>query len=173
LDTDKVLQYIYDNCVEAGPIDCPLHANSSALVQSRVENIFASIKASPLPVIDGTEYDIIDYSRLKFGFFASFYSPFSSLRNYAYVLASLEERDGRPALAFLKRLKQSAKCNRPLLVPFRKEGQLAVLCGEAEGVDNSISGVTHHLEELGKISIFADVLTDLVRIPCALSVFVH
>ena len=167
-DTDKVLEYFYDECAAAG-MACPLHANTSSMVQQRVENIFASIKSAPLSVIDdsGLHYGIIDYSKVKFTLFMALYSPFVVLPGFADVLAALEKGDGRPALALWQRISPEQKCELHAQLPLvRMESGYAVMCGEGNGAGASVEDIVSHFNELSKMSTFADVWTLITGFPC-------
>lgn len=127
-----------------------------------------SIKANPLPVFNGTDYDIIDYKFLKAALFDALYKPFSKLRVMANVFAGLEERDGRAAMAAIKALKEEPTCTASgLIPPPRLEAGLAVLCGEAASVRLDIPAITRHFEHLSKLSAFADIWTESTRLGCS------
>lgn len=148
---------------------CPLHANSSALVKQRVESLFAKIKEHPVPVISGPDYVLADYRLIKSGMFLTLYSPFVMFPLFAQALAALENGDGRLALAIWKGLQPIPKCNAPpsLFPTNKREAQLAVMCGEAEGVKNTLPEIAKHLKDQAKISGFGDILADVVRVSCA------
>ncbi|KAF8577644.1 hypothetical protein K439DRAFT_1418020 [Ramaria rubella] len=167
-DTDNIIQYFYDKCAAAGAA-CPLSANTSALVEERVENIFASIKASPLPVFESpTSYGVVDYSLLKNGLFQSLYAPFPLLSQFAYILAEVEKGNGRPALEYAESIKNQPKCGVPAIIPItRTEAGAAVMCGEGLGAGRDYNDVEVHLRKLRGLSVFADVWTDIARIPCS------
>jgi hypothetical protein len=133
-----------------------------------VANIFTSIKANPLSVLNRADYDVIDYSTLKTALFRALYMPFPLLCEAAYALARLENVDGRVALAALKRYKEEPKCGSPPgpLLAYSTEAFLAVMYGEAVGAGHGISNITQHFEELSKISMFANVWTELTRMGC-------
>ena len=168
-DTDKGLQLFYHGCAAAGTA-CPLYANSSSLVQRRLENILTTIKASPLPVLDETasSYAVVDYSMVKNDLFRALYNPFKELTQYAYVLAALEKGDGRPALAYWKKLHEQPKCNsKPTIPADSLEAGIAIQCGEGEGAGRDFDDIVQQFEELSTISMFADVWVDLTRTECA------
>lgn len=168
VDTDKELDFLYNKCASAGSA-CPLHANSSALVKQRVDSIFAKIKAAPVAVVHGADYGLVDYRILKTELFMSLYHPYTMFLPFAQALASLENGDGHPALAIWKKVLPMPKCDtsRPPAVGEWKEAMLAVMCGEAKDVRNSLPDIVDHLRDQYKISIFADNWTDSMRTSCA------
>lgn len=169
LDTDKVLQFFFDECSAAGAA-CPLHANSSIQVQRRVENILTSIKFSPLPVLDdtGSHYGIVDYTMVKTDLFRALYNPFALLPEYAQILAALEKGDGRPALLHWQKYWSQPKCNSPSSVPTeREEALVAIMCGEGQIANRDLAEVVSHFKDLSKTSVFADVWTQWTYINCA------
>lgn len=167
LDTDKVLQFFYDKCASAGPA-CPLHANSSALVQQRVESIISAIKKNPVPVVDGPDYTLLDFSALKGGLFESLYTPFSIIPLLAEALAALEEGDGRPGIVLRRMMQPLPKCDTPpVLGRFKQEPGLATQCSDAEHVANTTADILQYFENLSETSIFADAWADDTYTSCA------
>ena len=169
-DTDKILQLFYHECAAAGTV-CPLHANSSSLVQRRLENILTSLKASPLPVLDETaaSYAVIDYSMVKTDLFRALYKPFTELTQYAHVLAALEQGDGLAALNYWQRFHKQPKCN-PKKLPISSgvpEAGAAIRCGEGQGASVDFDDLVLQFNKLSEISMFADVWIDTTRAECA------
>ncbi|KAF8482305.1 Alpha/Beta hydrolase protein [Gautieria morchelliformis] len=168
-DTDKILQLLYDECVTAG-MSCPLYANSSSLVQRRVENILMSIKASPLPVVDGSGagYGVVDYTMVKNDLFRALYKPFAELNKYAHVLAAIERGEGRPALAYRQRFESPPSCNSlPTLPTASQDAGVAIRCGDAPGGKHDLPHIAHRFYQLSQISQFADVWVQATGVDCA------
>jgi hypothetical protein len=174
-DTDKILQLLYDECVTAGK-SCPLYANSSSLVQRRVENIFTSIKANPLPVVDvpGSGYGVVDYSMVKRNLFKALYKPFAELNSYAHVLAAIEQGDGRPALTYQKRFDVQPMCNPPPTIPPpAQDAGVAIRCGEGQGAKHDLAHIAHRFYQLSQISQFSDVWVQTTQLDCAYALFLY
>lgn len=139
-------------------------------MQQRMENIFASIKSTPLPVIDdtGLSYGIVDYSKIKSALFNALYKPFAMLPEYGHVLAALEAGDGRPALMQWQQSHSEPKCNaKPPLPSDRVEAGIAIRCGEGEAALQDPAEIVSFFNNLSKSSVFADVWTQLTPIECS------
>ncbi|KAF8482308.1 TAP-like protein-domain-containing protein [Gautieria morchelliformis] len=168
-DTDKILQLFYDECAAAG-LACPLYANSSSLVQRRVEEIFMAIQVSPLAVVDGTGsgYGVVDHSMLKRDFFTALYSPFTDLNQYAHILAAVEGGDGRLALTYNQKFHVQPKCNSEPTLPIETlDATTAIMCGEGQAVNFGFARIARQFEQLSQVSKFADVVVERTTLTCA------
>ncbi|KAF8514404.1 TAP-like protein-domain-containing protein, partial [Gautieria morchelliformis] len=168
-DTDKILQLFYDECAAAG-LACPLYANSSSLVQRRVEEIFMAIQVSPLAVVDGTGsgYGVVDHSMLKRDFFTALYSPFTDLNQYAHILAAVERGDGRLALTYNQKFHVQPKCNSEPTLPIETlDATAAIMCGEGQAVNFGFARIARQFEQLSQVSKFADVVVERTTLTCA------
>ncbi|KIJ41487.1 hypothetical protein M422DRAFT_229571 [Sphaerobolus stellatus SS14] len=166
VDTDKILKYWFDECVAAGPT-CPMHDDSSEAIARRVHNVFEGLRVQPLSVYNGSAYGVLEFGPVKRYLFQLLYKPFAGLPPFTKAFAALEAGDGAPMLSLLQSGEFVPKCKKdPLIdIPVAEAGY-AVRCGEGQGVQRDISAISKHLEELSRLSVFADVWTAIGRISC-------
>ncbi|GJJ06111.1 hypothetical protein Clacol_000300 [Clathrus columnatus] len=174
-DTDKILTYIYNECVTAGE-DCPLYAETPSKVEERLHTILQSLKSKPMAVFDGTNYGIIDYGVTKRAFFQGLHSPFASVGPIFKAFAALEEGNATLMMQMVNhhRFFEPATCtSEPTVAPKEvAEGRQAIKCGDnyCDGDGNcrntTIESLKNDLEEMSRLSIFADVFLDLTSMTC-------
>jgi hypothetical protein len=92
------VEYFYEQCVRAGPLECALYEKTPSAVKARVEKIFATLLHQPIPTVIGTgpsDYGLIDYGMVRRTVFDFLYNPFTiGGQNTSLLLASLEKGDG-------------------------------------------------------------------------------
>ncbi|KAF8519876.1 hypothetical protein BU17DRAFT_65692 [Hysterangium stoloniferum] len=171
IDTDKILTYFTTQCVASGP-SCPLHAPTPALVSSRIQNIYNTIQATPLPVLgSNSTFGIISSGVLKSLWFRALYNPFTSLKAFMLAMAALEKGDGRPILDLHLQAKGKMQPTCPsnstsaASMPVQEAGH-AVMCGEGLNATRTLEAFMNYTEELGKLSVFNDVWAQTTRLPC-------
>jgi hypothetical protein len=172
----------YEACVEAGPDACALHETTVDAVESRVENIFAKLKARPIPVYapaatkstSSVNYGLTDYAIARNIVFQFLHSPYGDLGHNATAvangLAAAERGDGRPLWDLTKDTLTDFKCECGKDEPATKrlggrETTLAIACSDGDVVDDNVDELQMHHEEMAKQSSFAE-LWDM-RIQCA------
>ncbi|KDQ18796.1 hypothetical protein BOTBODRAFT_153690 [Botryobasidium botryosum FD-172 SS1] len=161
VDTDKTLTAFFTGCFSAGPSGCPFHAPSPQLIASRLDALYASVKARPVPVFTSLGYGVVDYSMLRQLIFTSLYSPYNSYPQLADALAALEKNDGGPLLGLYARSEEKLECDCPRTpvpeLPLSYDAALGIRCTDGVPVEDDVEELQAHFEKLGKLSSFADV----------------
>ena len=95
-DSEKSLQYFFDQCHAAGAFRCPFYADSPAQISQRFDAILDKVKAQPVPVYNpGSPVSgVLNYFMLKNAVFQSLYAPLESYYIMAEGLAELERGNG-------------------------------------------------------------------------------
>lgn len=175
-DTNASMDLFYSACAEAGPAACALYEPTAEAVKTRMEKIFASIKAQPIALLsssNGTsasDYGILDYRTVRGLVFLYLYSPYSfPAPALARALAHIEQRDGKPIFDFASAIIQGVnfKCDcgtkqSPFFFP---EALLAVACSDGDVVDDSVEELQRHYEGMANSSSFAELWD--IRIRCS------
>jgi hypothetical protein len=160
---DKGLEIFADSCVKAGPEKCGLHASSGTAVLSRIQRIFDSLKARPIPVVTGhgsADYGLVDYGMVRRTFVEFLYQPFAiSAQNISMMLAGLEKGDG--SLFWQNQIdsRNFLQCTDDPKLP------QDIACSDADPVSDSIPMLETWYKNNAKLSRFADVWP--YRIMCA------
>jgi hypothetical protein len=172
----------YEACVEAGPDACALHETTVGAVESRVENIFAKLKAQPIPVYapaaskstSSVNYGLTDYAVARNIVFQFLYGPYGgggyNATAVANGLAAAEKGDGRPLWDLKKEtltdFKRECGKDEPRTELYGgKETTLAIACSDGDIVDDSVDELQMHYEEMAKQSSFAEFWN--WRVQCA------
>lgn len=182
VDTDKVLDWFFEECVEAGPELCALHDSSATKIKDRFMNLLASIKASPMPVVATTslaspaEYGIVDYALVlnvlllfTFGPYAGRSRTFNPA-TLASALAATEKGDPVPFWNLYKNGVVEFKCScdanppiPPVPVSFRGHASPAILCTDGDPVDDTTEELQVLFDQLAGDSIFGPLWGGRIR----------
>jgi len=160
IDTDKTLSTVLASCFTAGPSACPFYAPSPELIASRLDALYTSVKARPVPVYTPSGYGIIGYSALKQLMLIALYAPYNIFPLFAEALAALEKNDGGPLLELRATFEPKLECDCPR-VPAEPLGSgsdalLAIRCTDGLPVEDGVEELQAHFEKMAKLSSFAD-----------------
>ncbi|KAJ7165904.1 TAP-like protein-domain-containing protein [Mycena filopes] len=169
LDTDKAWTHFLTGCVAAGPppSGCAFYAPTPAAIQAKVDALYASLRARPIPVRTDIAFGVADYSMLRRTILTALYSPYAKFPPLAQALADLSVGN---ATALFKMSSEApgfeCACD-PGEYRFEgvTEAGTAVLCNDGRRIPRDFDGVVEHYKELSKISSFAD-LWEPVRMGC-------
>ncbi|KAJ7611943.1 Alpha/Beta hydrolase protein [Mycena polygramma] len=165
-DTDKVLQSFFDGCVAAGPDLCAFYEHTAAEIAHKLATLTESIRAQPVPVITPTAYGLVDYSLLRQAIFSSLYDPYNQFPTLAHGLAALERGDGTAMYATQARPPFECNCT-GTACPLNDDSVVAIECGDAVNVTDSIGEVTEFYENAVKTSQFVEFFMGSDRVSCA------
>ncbi|KDQ11946.1 hypothetical protein BOTBODRAFT_432647 [Botryobasidium botryosum FD-172 SS1] len=170
VDTDKTIATFFTGCFSAGPSGCSFHAPSPQLIASRLDALYASVKARPVPVYTPLGYGVVDYSMLQQLIFMSLYTPYTFYPQLADALAALEKNDGGPLLGLSTKLEEKLECDCPRTpvpeLPGGSDAALGIRCTDGAPVEDDLEELQAHFEKLGKLSSFADVWAG-IHLECA------
>jgi hypothetical protein len=178
-DTDKGLEYFFEQCVQAGQLKCALYERTPKAVAARVQRIFDSLKTHPIPVVIGDgpgDYDVVDYVKVRRTVFDFLYSPFAiGGQALAGILAALEKGDGVPYYAAHIDGRNYLQCQSDESIRqdgagFTQLASMAIGCSDADQVNDTLPQLQKWFEGNKKQSSFAELLP--YRIYCAY-VFLH
>jgi hypothetical protein len=178
-DTDKGLEYFFEQCVQAGQLKCALYERTPKAVAARVQKIFDSLKTHPIPVVIGdgpSDYDVVDYVKVRRTIFSFLYSPFAiGGPALAGILAALEKGDGVPYYAAHIDGRNYLQCQSDESIRqdgagFAQLATMAIGCSDGDQVNDTLPQLQSWFEANKKQSSFAELWP--YRVFCAY-VFLH
>lgn len=176
-DTDKVMKAFYDFCYAAGPSTCDFYAPSPAAIEKRLTDLLARIREHPV-IVPASELgpdmpQLVTWSNLKRLISAALYRPIFMFKDFAKVLKSLEDGDGRPFYRLVMSDDSTSICSIeaiPPNVPRLEEGNAdafpAILCADSPPVKDTVEEFADFVEELTQISSAAGDVNALFRMAC-------
>ncbi|KAJ7909251.1 Alpha/Beta hydrolase protein, partial [Mycena leptocephala] len=168
-DTDKALQAFFDGCVAAGPDVCAFYKPTAAEIAGRLSTLTDSVRAQPVPAITTTGYGLVDYSFLRSVIFGALYSPYTTFAPLAEGLATLENGNGTVLYSLSQQSPFQCDCTNDT-APFHLNGmeaRIAVECGDAVEVKDSIQQLADFYENAAKTSQFAEFSVGENRVSCS------
>ncbi|KAJ7123170.1 TAP-like protein-domain-containing protein [Mycena epipterygia] len=158
VDTDKVWTSFIRGCVAAGPEGCAFHSPTAAEISEKMDKIYASVRARPIPVRTNISFGVVDYSRVRRAIFQSLYSPYAKFPALAQALADLSTGNGTALFKMSEKSAFECSCD-PSEYRFESvgEGGAAVRCNDGKRISGSYEDLVAHYQELSKTSTWADV----------------
>lgn len=168
---DKTLQTFFDGCVAAGPDDCPFFAASSTQISANLDNLTASVKTQPFPVITPSLYGVLDLTLLRNFVFSALVDPYSLFLLLAQGLADLAKGNATTAYTAIVAppFECECECGNAKALPFHEnsyEAGIAITCGDGTPVSSSFAELQESYAGEQKVSSFADLFANL-RVQCS------
>ncbi|KAL0056489.1 hypothetical protein AAF712_016907, partial [Marasmius tenuissimus] len=92
-DVEKVQQWFFQSCKDAGPQSCAFYEDSTEAMNSKLQGIYARLNENPIPVCSNLSYGVVDYGALHPVILLAWYSPFTLWHPLAAGLQALAEGD--------------------------------------------------------------------------------
>ncbi|KAJ7152394.1 Alpha/Beta hydrolase protein [Mycena filopes] len=172
-DTDAVLQTFFDGCVTAGPSLCAFYESTANKIATRLATLTDSLRTQPIPAITTHGYALVDYSLLRMVIFNSLYMPYMYFPPLAQALASLEGGNATALYDMFQELSGDVPfecdCNTNDTAPFTANGAeaaIAVQCGDAAPVNDSIGQLTDFYQNAARTSHFVEFFVGANRLSC-------
>ncbi|KAF7367704.1 AB hydrolase-1 domain-containing protein [Mycena sanguinolenta] len=165
-DTDKALLTFFDGCAAAGPDLCAFYRPTAAAIAERLTALTDSIRMQPVPAITPAGYGLVDYSLLRMTIFESLYDLYSAFPALARGLAALENGDGTVLYSILAQAPFQCDNSSEISLPI-DDSPVAIQCGDAVEVTDSIQQLVEYYENSAKTSQFTEFLVGTGRISCS------
>ena len=147
-----------DGCVAAGPERCAFFAPTAAEISQNVDELYASLRARPIPVQTNSSFGIVDFSMLRGVIFRSLYSPYAKFPVLAEALAELSAGNGTAVFKMSQQPPFECACDpsehRFDAVP---EAANAVACNDGKRISPAYEDVVVHYEKMRETSTWADL----------------
>lgn len=164
-DTDAALFDIYQSCVHAGPKECPMYEENVVLIAERINKLLTMIKAEPIPFLtiggggaSRDTYGLIDYSMVKGWIFSSLYNTHGGPGKFLMSILAQLERGVMVDVyyGFLDSL-FACHCSGPDVPWDGNTHSLAIACGDAPPIDETLEESRALYEKMAQNTSFADV----------------
>ncbi|KAJ7038710.1 Alpha/Beta hydrolase protein [Mycena alexandri] len=167
-DTDAALQTFFDGCAAAGPDLCAFYKPTAPEIAERLTSLTDAVRREPIPAITSQGYGLVDYSLLRMVIFNALYTPYVSFPPLAEALAALENGNGTSLYLMLQDVPFQCDCADDT-VPFTANGAeaaIAIQCGDAAPVEDSIGQFTEFYQNAAKTSQFVEFFVGQNRVSC-------
>ncbi|KAF7333867.1 AB hydrolase-1 domain-containing protein [Mycena venus] len=170
VDTDKALQIFIDACFAAGPHSCAYYAPSTADISTNLNDLMASIKTQPVPVITPTSYSVFGYTLLRNAIFDAITTPFQFFAPLAQGLADLAKGNASTLYTnFFEVPPFECEAGSNNSLPFHEnsyEASAAINCGDSTPVNDSVSQLQAYYSAAQEVANLADLSSNL-RVICS------
>ncbi|KAL0569611.1 hypothetical protein V5O48_012351 [Marasmius crinis-equi] len=165
-DTDKALQWFFKDCLEAGPTACSFYEPSIETMNAKLNNLYASIIQSPVPVRTNLSYGLVDYARLRFTVFKSLYDPFEKWSALATGLQDLIGGNGTVLYSIMDEARFECSCD-PSDHSFEslRDAQTAIACNDGDDVPPDLESAHEHYANVLKVSEWGSLWAGM-RLAC-------
>lgn len=167
VDAEKVMESFYTGCAKAGPENCPFHASDAATIRSNLEALYEKLRTQPVPVVTSDAIAIIDHAFVRIAVWTALHYPFDLFKPLSAGLAALAAGDGSIMFSLFGAPSAELFCDAKAHtddVVF--EGTFTLVCNDYVPFSNDINDSKKALEEMAKVSQFADTWAQL-RIGCS------
>ncbi|KAL0064079.1 hypothetical protein AAF712_008938 [Marasmius tenuissimus] len=169
-DSGKTLRWFFESCLEAGPESCAFHEDSVEAMESKLNDIYASVIKAPIPIQGSISNGIVDYNYVRGVLSNSLYRPFSAWPVFAKALQGLKERNATAIWSDSEVIKEvppfECDCDSSKYefehVP---EGLMAYTCNDGDAVPPEFEAAQAHYEASADYSPFGSIFASS-RIAC-------
>ncbi|KAK7057859.1 Abhydrolase-4 domain-containing protein [Favolaschia claudopus] len=157
-DTDKTWMSFLNGCVDAGPSGCPLFAPTAAEISAKIDDLYVSLRARPIPVRTETSSGIVDFSMLRMRIFRALYSPYAAFPALAQALADLSNGNATTLFKMGEVPPFECACDASeYKYEDHAEAGAAIACNDGNQISPKYEDLLVHYEKLSKGSDWADI----------------
>ncbi|KAK0202251.1 TAP-like protein-domain-containing protein [Desarmillaria ectypa] len=153
VDTDKVMQSIFDACVAAGPDACAFYAPTVDEISKKLNSLYESLLAQPVPVVTPSFYGVVDYAVLRTVVKYTLYRPYVYASVFAEGLAALAAGNGSIIYGI-----QAPVYDPATVYDNNVEAEIAISCSDALNSADSLEDLLEYWDSIKGISTFSDLL---------------
>ncbi|SJL02797.1 uncharacterized protein ARMOST_06134 [Armillaria ostoyae] len=161
VDADKDMQSFFDGCVAAGPERCAFYAPTATEISNKLDSLYESVLAQPVPFVTPSFYGVVDYMVLRTAVKNALYQPYQYFSVLAEGLAGLAEGNGSILYGL-----QGTAYDPSSVYDNSWEAQIAISCGDAPNITESVADLFAYRDIVKSVSTFADKLFPR-RISCS------
>lgn len=162
------MRSFFDSCVEAGSEKCAFYGPTAHIISKRLDVLYDSIRARPVPVYSDSGYGVVDYVMLRASIFQALYKPYAVFPRLAQALADLEGGNGTGIFTLVNSNKRfECHCDSSDgSFEVVSDASAAIACTDGKEVRDSVQEFEIFYNEMRNISEWADVWTGL-RMRCS------
>ncbi|PBK63026.1 alpha/beta-hydrolase [Armillaria solidipes] len=161
-DTDKDVQSFFDGCVAAGPEACAFYAPTSEEISNKLDSLYESLRAQPVPVVTPSFYGVVDYAVLRTAVMSSLYQPYALFSTLAEGLAGLAAGNG----SIIYGMQAQTSDDTSSVYDNALDAEIAISCSDALKNTDSVADLFAYWDSIKGLSAFADILFT-ERISCS------
>ncbi|KAK1222468.1 hypothetical protein PQX77_014674 [Marasmius sp. AFHP31] len=167
-DSGKTLRWFFESCLEAGPESCAFHEDSVEAMESKLNDIYASVIKSPIAVQGSVSNGIVDYRYLRLILFNSLYKPFSAWPDLAKGFQNLKEGNATTIWSEVIKEAPPFECDCDLSkyeFEYLSEGLMGYMCNDGDAVPPEFEAAQAHYEASADYSLLGSIFASY-RITC-------
>ncbi|KAK0436280.1 hypothetical protein EV421DRAFT_1739735 [Armillaria borealis] len=134
VDADKDMQSFFDGCVAAGPDRCAFYAPTATEISNKLDSLYESILAQPVPFVTPSFYGVVDYTVLRTAVKNALYQPYQCFSVLAEGIAGLAAGNGSILYGL-----QGTAYDPSSVYDNSWEAQIAISCGDAPNNTESVA----------------------------------
>ncbi|KAJ7269774.1 TAP-like protein-domain-containing protein [Mycena rebaudengoi] len=158
IDADKTMQTFFDECAAAGEEACPFYAPTSEAISQKLDALFDTVRARPIPVRTDSGYGLVDYEWLRMVVFSCLYSPYTLFAPLSRALAALSTGDGSVIFKLFGEPTFECSCDPSEPGPgVVYDAQLVILCNDGKPVPSAFEESQRHYEAMVNTSSWASL----------------
>ncbi|KAK1234091.1 hypothetical protein PQX77_002710 [Marasmius sp. AFHP31] len=166
-DSAKTIRWFFESCKEAGPDGCAFYEDSVEAMESKLNDIYASLIKAPIPVQTSKSNGIVDYSVARASLVLSLYSPTALWRRLATALQDLSQGNAITVYTMLGEATPfECECNESKYeFEHVHEGLIAYICNDGDPVPAEFEAAQAHYQASTEYSPLGSVWAGF-RIAC-------
>ncbi|TDL30126.1 alpha/beta-hydrolase [Rickenella mellea] len=166
IDTNKTMNAFFDGCAAAGPEACAFYAPNATAISQKLDDLYDTVRAVPVPVRTASSYGLVDYSKLRRAVFTALYSPYERFASLAKALSDLSSGDGTALIDILGAPNFECGDDSEPSSPDIYESGTTLHCVDGEEVHDSPEELQAFYEKMAQLSTLAE-LWAVIRIRCS------
>ncbi|KAK7057882.1 Abhydrolase-4 domain-containing protein [Favolaschia claudopus] len=166
IDTENAWMSFVNGCVAAGRQGCPFFAPTAAEILAKVDDLYASLRARPIPVNTELSSGLVDFSTLRSKIFLALYSPYATFPTLAQALADLSNGNG--TALFTMRAEPAFECacdSSEYQFEEIIDAGGAIMCNDGKKISSKYEDLLAHYEEMSGDFKWAD-MWEQIRFTC-------
>ncbi|KAK1222191.1 hypothetical protein PQX77_014975 [Marasmius sp. AFHP31] len=167
-DTGKALRWFFESCLKGGSESCAFYEDSVEAMESKLNDIYASVIKSPIPVQGSISNGIVDYAHVRGVLFISLYHPFSAWPILAKALQDLKEGNATTIWSGVTGEVPPFECDcDSSKYEFERlpEGLMGYMCNDGDAVPPEFEAAQAHYEASADYSPFGSFFASF-RLSC-------
>jgi hypothetical protein len=148
---------------------CAFYKPTAAEIAERLTTLTESVRRTPIPALASTGYGLVDYSLLRNTIFKSLYAPYEWFPALAQGMAALEKGNGTTlySISVQQDTPFQDDCTTNSTATPTDDAAIAIQCGDAAEVKDSVQEVTDFYRNAARTSKFAEFFVGSSRVSCS------
>lgn len=169
-DTDAVLDSFFHFCHQAGPLKCPLYAQTPSRIRERFDDIVQSVSKNPIPVPFGSAGPTVFTKKVLLEqIFIATYKPIQAFSIIADTIIAIESRNSTALANITADSGVECNCKGSAPIPWLAENEAfyAIACSDADKLAESPGDWDNYFQVLTGKSAWAGPFLSKLYLECA------